>query len=284
MQLRDQPGVTWVRVAAVLGLAAIGGAVGASLIWVATGQLGLSGALIGFVVTAIGWFISARLSERAQTRLFQHNIINTARLDLTQQIREEQEWIGKLLQLGFLYRGALINRKSLKGPLDANVETMFWVDESRKGHSILYRQQGPGRGVTMLLEEYELLFPETRRVRHQLSRLALEIVMRHGVWLHDLYNLSKCEATIATLEGRPNTEDGDYSALLEDLRVHIQNSALSKIMGGRVDLRKPQDLKAPIMVMQPDGLLDIVQEGKSWPIMTTEHAKLLNRDSVYWPL
>jgi hypothetical protein len=101
----------------------IGGAVGASLLWVLTGRLGLSGAFIGFAITAIGWFISARLSERAQTRMFQHNIINTAGLDLTRQIREEQEWIGKLLQLGFLYRGALINRKNLKGPLDANIET-----------------------------------------------------------------------------------------------------------------------------------------------------------------
>jgi hypothetical protein len=50
-------------------------------------------------------------------------------------------------------------------------------------------------------------------------------------------------------------------------------------MGGRVDLRKPQDPKAPIMIMQSDGLLDIVQEGKSWPIMTEDQAKLLNRDS-----
>lgn len=284
MQLRDQLAVTWARVAIVLGLATIGGAVGASLMWVATGQLGMSGAFVGFVVTAIGWFISARLSERAQTRLFQHNIINTARLDLARQIREEQEWIGKLLGLGFLYRGALINRKNQTAPLDANLETMFWISQSREGHHILYRRQNPGRMLTMLLEEYELLFPETKRVRHQLSRLLQEIVMRYGVWLHDLYDLSKCEATIVTLEGRLGTEDGDYSALLEDLRVHIQNSALSKIMGRSVALRQPQDPKFPIMVMQADGLLDIVQEGQSWPIMTEDQAKLLKHDSVHWPL
>ena len=169
MQLRDQLAITWARVAIVLGLAAIGGAVGASLMWVATGQLRLSGAFIGFVGTAIGWFISARLSERAQTRLFQHNIINTARLDLTREIREEQEWIGKLLGLGFLYRGALINRKNQTAPLEASLETMFWINQSREGHNILYRRQNPGRMLTMLLEEYELLFPETKRVRHQLD-------------------------------------------------------------------------------------------------------------------
>jgi hypothetical protein len=130
---RDQLTITWARVATVLGLAAVGGAIGASLMWATMGQLGVSGAFIGFVVTAIGWFISARLSERAQTRLFQHNIINTARLDLTRQIREEQEWISKLLGLGFLYRGALINRKNQTTPLDANLETMFWVNQSREG-------------------------------------------------------------------------------------------------------------------------------------------------------
>lgn len=262
----------------------MGGALGASILWVATGRLGFSGAGIGLVVTAVGWFISARLSERAQTRLFQHNIINAARLDLTAQIREEQERIGQLLGLGFRYGGALINRKSQAGALDANVERLFWIDQSRAGHAILYRQQRPGRTLTMLLEEYELLFPETKRVRHQLSRLSQEIVSRYAIWLHDLYDLSKCEATIVTLEGRLGTEDGDYSALLEDVRAHIQNSALSKITGRLVDLRKPQDPKLPIMIMQSDGLLDIVQDGKSWPIMTEEHAKLMKRESVYWPL
>lgn len=50
-----------------------------------------------------------------------------------------------------------------------------------------------------------------------------------------------------------------------------------------VALREPKDPKLPVMVMQADGLLDVVQEGKSWPIMTEEHAKLMGRDSIYWP-
>jgi hypothetical protein len=54
-------------------------------------------------------------------------------------------------------------------------------------------------------------------------------------------------------------------------------------MGRAVALREPKDPKVPIMVMQPDGLLDVVQEGKSWPIMTEGHAKLMGRDRVYWP-
>ena len=86
--------------------------------------------------------------------------------------------------------------------------------------------------LTMLLEEYELLFPETRRVRHQLAHLMQQIVLRYSVWLHDLYNLSKCEATIVALEGRLSTEDGDYSALLEDLRVHSKSSPCPVGPGG----------------------------------------------------
>lgn len=284
MRLRDDLGVTWAQAGVVLGLAIVGGAIGASLLWVATGRLGFSGAFIGFLITAIGWFMSARLSERAQTRMFQHNIINTARLDLTAQIREEQEWISNLMGLGFRYRGALINRQHLPGPRDPAIESLFWLEQSAAGQRILYRRQAPGRTLTMLMEEYELLFPETKRVRHQLSRLSQQIVERYGEWLRNLYDLTKLEAVIKTMEDRYGTEDGDYSALLEDLRVHIQNSALSKITGRRVELRKPQDPKLPIMVMQPDGLLDVVQDGKSWPIMTPEQAKLLNRDSVYWPL
>lgn len=284
MSLRQQIGVSWGQAAALLGLAAMGGVLGASILWVSTGRLDVSGATVGLIVTAVGWFISARLSERAQTRLFQHNIINTARLDLTTQIREEQEWIGQLLRLGFRYRGALISRQSQAEPPDANIELSFWIDQSRTGHAILYRQERPGRTLTILLEEYELLFPETKRVRHQLSRLSQEIVARYSVWLRDIYDLSRCESTIVTLERRLSAEDGDYSALLEDLRVHIQNTALSKITGRRVELRKPQDPKLPIMIMQSDGLLDIVQDGKSWPIMTEKDAQLMKRDSVYWPL
>lgn len=276
--------VPWARVAAALGLAAIGGVIGASLMWMPTRQLGLGSVdiglisvAVGLIVTAIGWFISARLTGREQTRLFQHNVINTARLDLAVQIREEQEWIGRLLGFGFRYRGALICRKQLPGVQDIAVETLFWVDQARAGHKILHREQAPGRTLTMLLEEYELLFPDTKRVRHQLSRLSQQIVQRYTDWLVYLCDPKKSETVIVALENRLNTEDGDYSALLEDLRVHIQNAALSKIMGRSVALRQPKDPKLPIMVMQSDGLLDVVQQGKSWPVMTEEQAKLIDR-------
>ena len=200
MQLRDQLDVTWVRIAAVLGLAAVGGAIGASLIWVATGQLGLSGALIGFVVTAIGWFISARLSEHAQKRLLLHNIINTSRIELANQIRREQEWCNRVGTMGFLYQAQLDDRRRYPTTPNRLPDHLFWLEESKKGHDKLHSLLSKEHTLGTLLEEYELLFPATTRVRHQLGYKFLQIYEKHQRWLHELYHSGQQEAVITAMK------------------------------------------------------------------------------------
>ena len=56
-------------IVSALGISLAGGALGAVIMWVIVGRLAINGVLVGWMVTLVGWFVSARLSERAQTLL-----------------------------------------------------------------------------------------------------------------------------------------------------------------------------------------------------------------------
>jgi hypothetical protein len=244
----------------------LGGAIGATAEWVLARRLALSGLAIGWLLTLVGWFISARLSERAQRRMFLHNVINAARDAIVKEVRQEQDWVGAIQQIGFTLRGRLHNRQMF--PRSPQEEEFYWLNQNVEARKTLY----PARGATHLLmkalEEYELLFPETRRVRAQLGYFAMEKVSTpHMLSITDLMNPNTREAAISAMEGRIEVTT-EYAALLEDLRVHVQNASLAEITGRRVPARAPQDPNSAIMVMADDGLLDIRQQGRSWPVRT----------------
>jgi hypothetical protein len=119
-----------------------------------------------------------------------------------------------------------------------------------------------------VLEEHELLFPDTRHVRSQLGFFASErLIELYTPLLIDLMDDRRRDAAIDAMRARldRNTE---YQALLEDLRIHIQNKALSEITGHAVQRREPRDPNVAIMALRTDGLLDIVERGQSWPVRT----------------
>src|SRR5690242_11422964 len=76
------------------------GVLGALLAWWIQRQLEPSAAIVGWMVTLVGWFVSARLGERAQRRMFLHQMINDARNQLIAAMRIEQDWVGGVQQLG----------------------------------------------------------------------------------------------------------------------------------------------------------------------------------------
>jgi hypothetical protein len=69
----------------------------------------------------------------------------------------------------------------------------------------------------------------------------------------------------------------DYAALLDDLRVHIQNSGLSKIVGRTVRQRIPRDSRLPLLVKREDGTLDIVENNQSWAAGEEYEAEVAER-------
>ena len=230
-------------------------------------------AFLTLLATLTGWFVSARFSEKAQERLFLHDIINAARLDLAEQIRVEQTWISDLYGLGFKFRLALDSARlsptpptPLQAPLAAQREQLEWLNHNASARASLYRNQGPGRMLTMRLEEYELLFPETRHVRMQLNCRRRDIVNLYTRLVGDIMYPARREAAVAAIEARVS-EDMDYSAVLQDLLGHIQSASLGRITGGSIPPRAPQDPNLPLMVMREDGQLHIVERGTPWPIM-----------------
>jgi len=87
-------------IAAGIGLSTICGALGAVVTWWFLGQasisLGGAAIFVGWLVTLIGWFANARLSERAQRRMFRHNLVNTARGEIVKAVRETQDWLSQV--------------------------------------------------------------------------------------------------------------------------------------------------------------------------------------------
>jgi hypothetical protein len=221
-------------------------------------------AFIGWMLTTAGWFASARLSSISQERMFLHNVINAARLELVAEIRREQDWIQNVNGLAGKYQGAVLVRKYAPGNQQhPSVESRFWLDQNRIGRETLFAQRRAK--LTIALEEYELLFPATPRVRGQLAIFTREQVLEvYAPLLNDLMRGGAAStAAIEKMDARQDA-NSDYAAILEDLRVHVHNVSLSEITGRRLPARVPLDPTVPLLVMRSDGLLDVVANGKSW--------------------
>lgn len=259
-------------VAVAIAGAVLCGGLGAGLTWFALGQLQVSGsvlvAFLALVGTMTGWFVSARLSERAQRRMFLHGILNTARTEIVEVIRAGQDWSGRVSRIGMTCR-ALQTTRFAGDPRRADpiFENLFWAGYVKDDlHGTIFSTKFGPADLTLILEEYELLFPETRRVRHQLGWFAQrEIIEWYPPVVGKLPDPSKREDAIVALEERLG-KTNDYSALLEDLIRHVQNKVLSELTGETIPKREPLDPKVPLMVMAADGMLDIVERGSSWAV------------------
>jgi hypothetical protein len=119
----------------------------------------------------------------------------------------------------------------------------------------------------MVLEEYEQFFPKTKHVRNQLGFRRSQITDLYTKLMTDLMERERHDGAVAEMIAQLNSTS-DYSALLEDLRIHVQNVSLAEITGGRIPERQPADPNVPIMVSRRDKMLDIVERGQSWPVRT----------------
>ena len=217
------------------------------------------------MVTLVGWFISARLSSRSQRNLFLDGLINSARIDLINAIRGEQDWIRGVTGLGWKFQGEDHFRRFQ--PPNLQNDQLAYLRHNQETRAALYPSSEPARNLTMVLEEYEQFFPQTKYVRWQLGYRRLRITEEYSPILSDLMNPRKHASAVERMIARQGT-DSDYSALLEDLRIHVQNFALSEITGGKIPERQPLDPNVPIMVLRSDGVLEINERGKPWPVLT----------------
>jgi hypothetical protein len=181
---------------------------------------------IGLLVDWLIVLVSWSVTARLSWRLFLHKVTNDARTDLVSAIRAEQ---------------------------DRNDKVYGFLSPSHQSSNLL-----------MVMEEYEMLFPETRRVRAQLGQRMNEIDRVYTPLLATIFDEGRRDPAMEQLQQRLLCHL-EYSAVLEDLRWHIQNATPSQLTGRAIPPRTSKDKSFPLMSKRADGLLDISANGVSWP-------------------
>jgi hypothetical protein len=216
-----------------------GGATGAALLWFTDGFVQPNGLLIGWLIILVGWPLTARLSWR----LFLRKVRDDARRNLVSAIRAEQDRNGKAYGLSWPFELARQGGKKPPHPSDTSQERS---------------------NLLMVMEEYEMLFPETKRVRAQLGHRMNEIARVSPPLFAAVFGEGRRDAAIEQLQQRLLCHL-EYSAVLEDLTRHYQNATLSEVTVRTIPPRTPTDTSFPLISKRADGLLDISANGVSWP-------------------
>lgn len=245
---------------AALAVSVAGGTTVAALLWFTDGFVQPSGLLIDWLIILVGWPLTAWLSWR----LFLHKVTNDARTDLVSAIRAEQDRNGKAYGLSWQFELARQGGKQLPHPPDTSQELAFWCQQNIEGRAPLLSPSHQSSNLLMVMEEYEMLFPETRRVRAQLGQRMNEIDRVDPPLFAAIFDEGRRDAAIEQLQQRLVCHL-EYSAVLEDLRRHIQDATPSKVTGRTIPPRTPTDNAFPLMSKRADGLLDISANGVSWP-------------------
>lgn len=190
--------------------------------------------LVPALVSVVGWIAVYGFNVRAQTRALRLQVVDRARLDVVSELRKYQHWLSALWYPVF---SADSGASAFDHGKWERLQTQLSgaLDEHR-----------PSQAWQLRLEEYEILFPESRGVRIELGHRSREIV-RLAV------DASVCLGSMALARAdSPNeVQRGLFSAaseamtnqqaLVEDLIVHLQNASLGPITGNRVPLRLPGD-------------------------------------------
>lgn len=178
-------------------------------------------------------------------------------MEIAKAIHEYQQWLSRLstaivsasTQLFYAERGYQSNWDSVRRETSSLLET----------HRV-------GAAWIVALEEYEILFPETRSVRVQLLERGNQIIRFLGEFSLQAIkmtfpnvNVEEQRTAVDSLTSMQNYL-GDQGALTHDLLVHLQNAALGRIFRGRrrVPERTPEDEDVPVVALGPDGQLRIM--------------------------
>lgn len=191
------------------------GAVGALLVWAIRGQLSETGLLwtLGVFVTTGGWLVNAHLNRRNNDRLLKFNIRNEARLKLVDAIRREQEWINKLCYLG----EGIQARKTAFFATSPTVEAVhqFRSQETARAWATLDAEHVGRRPLILLLGEYEVVFPETRRLRQQFEIKRGKLADYFRNWIVKMNSADTWDQGASGLV--VTTIERDYALVLWDL-------------------------------------------------------------------
>jgi hypothetical protein len=198
-------------------------------------------------VAVVGWLVTYKLTSRAQKTNLQNQILNTARESVIGRLREYQEWLSEMKGLGMSLRLAL--------PLDGTPLQVDWL--KRMGESLAKFYDDRSLRWIYALEEYELVFPETRAARLFLYDRQVEgINPRINQWVGAFASANERPAVFG--DGRGTEVFSDQQSNVEYLRVAVQNLSLGRIMDRTQPIPEPTEPGRYRLELQRDGMLRYV--------------------------
>lgn len=210
----------------------------------------------GWLFVAVGWVVTHILSINAQNKNFINNIKNNARLKINKALLEYQGWLGSINSVTFETRNAMdMEKYGVK---------VNWIEKHQKFINVFYDNKKID--WIFLLEEYEIIYPETRKIRHYLFERDRKIKEVVNEFIKNLIpnnseTIHKRNEALIILEGMFEFIY-DQIALLEDLKVYIQNNCLRCITGNKIPYREPKDEKILRIFENGKGQLNIYENGK----------------------
>jgi hypothetical protein len=209
-------------------------------------QTALVSATVSSLVAVAGWVISYRFAVRAQRLNLQNQTINSSREVVVKALRDYQDWLSDMIGwTASLYAA------------QADEDTRFPKDWRQISMESATRVYDSGRSVAwnLVLEDHQVVFPETRNVRHYLNDHHRELVLPK---IHELFGAIRSrDARERLFRVEQFAVFQDQSALITALTVHIQNQSFGRLLDRHEPVPEPIVTGLPRLVMV-DGMLEVV--------------------------
>ena len=199
--------------------------------------------LVGAILTIAGWYMVYRFQVVSQRKAFLLQTRKEAWRELHKAILDYQKLLSADLGNINFVNAFLVGRPVPNRASTAAINcAMTWSETLPSDASTDW---------TLLMEHFEVLFPETAKIRLQL--LNIERLIREDIYAsrREMFGPShEQDATIGMLEKamEPALKRlpllGNQIALLQDLLIHLQNTVFSNLTSYSVSPRQPMSQSA----------------------------------------
>ncbi len=204
------------------------------------------------IVNVLGWGVAFGFALRAQRRNLRNQILDRARGEIVDAVRDAQLWIASVDKpLLTIQIADDVDRRTAPGWYE---EVILAADKplseaDASGNQLRWSQQ---------LEEYQILFPSLTAARAEIVNLHLDIHRRVNrlfvdgvIMVRNKFPINHAAVSQQVTELRELLLD--EAALFEDVRVIVQNEALGEITRKRIPRRVPQDPEVPRLLIDEQG-------------------------------
>lgn len=218
--------------------------------------------VIGSLIVVAGWVVSYCLALRAQKKNFENQLIDRARLEITAAIHAHNRILSSLSSMLRTYlsgQQALLDNPRLREIFQKNgVKYNPPIQEQ-------YRDFLKSVDWIYIMEDYEMLFPETVKVRKELVtrnidfmievQRVVEIITHKTVLLETYFD--DVSVRILAIVAKADT----HTALLGDLSAYLQAKSLNAILSKSrpIPQRIPTEPGHEVIRASKGGNLEIVE-------------------------